>query len=273
MEVTISLSNLFKQQYLVNVGSGARVINSDARFLSNNPDAQLEGYEASDSEALLDGVFEGLKAEEVILEPQPSTEEILAQAHQEAEHIVAQAQAEAIQITRESKRQAEMLYERTKLEAYKDGVSKLQDEILEKTDELNAKYKEREETLWAEYEEKLDTLEENMVDVMIQVFNKVFHIQFDNKKQILLQLIKDTLLGVDAGKEFIIRVSEANYKYVESHVADIKEKIGNDVTIDVVSDVTMDEEACIIETATGVYDCGMDMVMTNLEKDIRSLCR
>jgi flagellar assembly protein FliH len=195
------------------------------------------------------------------------------QAHQEAEHIIAQAQAEAIQINRDAKKQADMLYERTKLEAYRDGVSKLQDEILAKTDELNTRYKEKEEALWAEYEEKLDELETNMVDVMIQVFNKVFHIQFDNKRQILLQLIKDTLLGVDAGKEFVIRVSEANYKYVESHVADIKEKIGNDVTIDVVNDMTIDEEACIIETATGVYDCGIDMVMTNLEKDIRSLCR
>ena len=56
-------------------------------------------------------------------------------------------------------------------------------------------------------------------------------------------------------------------------MADIKEKIGNDVTIDVVNDMTMGEESCIIETATGVYDCGIDMVMTNLEKDIRSLCR
>ena len=266
------MSNLYKYQYLVSDGEKTRVINSDALFLSANPDAKLDETE-TDAEALLDGVFEGLKAEEVILEPQPSTDEILAQAHKEAEHIIAQAQAEAIQITREAKRQADLLHERTKLEAYRDGVSKLQDEILEKTEELNVKYKEKEDALWAEYEGKLEELETNIVDVVIQVFNKVFHIQFDNKKQILLQLIKDTLLGIDAGKEFVIRVSDANYKYVESHVADIKEKIGNDVTIDVVNDMTMDEEACIIETATGVYDCGIDMVMTNLEKDIRSLCR
>ena len=89
----------------------------------------------------------------------------------------------------------------------------------------------------------------------------------------MLHLIKDNLLGIDARKNYVLRVSDANYKYVESHVADIKEKIGNDVTIDVVNDMSMSEEACIIETATGVYDCGIDMVMTNLEKDIRSLCR
>ena len=267
------MSNLFKQQYLVNVGSGARVINSDARFLSGNQMPEPEAYVVNGNLPESERFYEGLVAEEVILEPQPSTEEILEEARREADHIIAQAQAEALQITRESKKQAEMLFERTKLEGYKEGVSKLQDELLAKSDELNAKYTEREQALWTEYESKLDALETEMVDTMIRVFNKVFHIQFDNKKPILLQLIKDTLLGVDAGKNFTIRVSEANFKYVESHVADIKEKIGNDVTIDVVNDMTMDEEACVIETATGVYDCGIDMVMTNLEKDIRSLCR
>ena len=271
--MTISLSNLFKQQYLVNVGSQARIINSDARFINGNQMPQPDVSVIDENVPATERFYEGLVAEEVILEPQPSVDEILEEARHEAEHIVAQARAEAIQITRESKKQAETLYERSKLEAYKDGVSKLQDELLTKSDELNAKYNEREQALWAEYEAKLDALEADMVDTMIRVFNKVFHIQFDNKKPILLQLIKDTLLGIDAGKNFVIRVSEANFKYVESHVADIKEKIGNDVTIDVVNDMTMSEEACIIETATGVYDCGIDMVMTNLEKDIRSLCR
>ena len=86
-------------------------------------------------------------------------------------------------------------------------------------------------------------------------------------------MIKDTLLGIDAGKNFIIRVADRNYKFIESHVDDIKEKIGNDVTIDVVNDRNLEENDCMIETATGVYDCGIDMVLSNLEKDIRSLCR
>ena len=78
---------------------------------------------------------------------------------------------------------------------------------------------------------------------------------------------------MDAGKNFVVRVAESNYKFIESHVADIKEKIGNDVSIDVVNDRNLEEDDCIIETETGVYNCGIDMVLSNLEKDIRSLCR
>lgn len=274
VEVTISLSNLFKQQYLVNVDTKARIINSDEKFTTGFQALQAENYIVNPDMEDFDGEFsDGLYAEEINPEPQPSPEEILEEARQQAEYILAEAQAEALKITTDSQKQADMLFERTKLEAYKEGVSKLQDELIAKSQEYEQKYKEKEQALWTEYEEKLDALESDIVDIMIRVFNKVFHIQFDNKKQILLHLIKDTLLGVDAGKNFVIRVSEVNYKYVESHVADIKEKIGNDVVIDVVNDMSLSEEACMIETATGVYDCGIDMVMTNLEKDIRSLCR
>ena len=125
----------------------------------------------------------------------------------------------------------------------------------------------------SDYESKLESLENDMVDVMIRVFHKVFNVQFDNKKQIILHLIKDTLLGIDSGKSFTVRVAECNYKFIESHVADIKEKIGNDVSIDVVNDTSLEENNCIIETPTGVFDCGIDMVLSNLEKDIKSLCR
>ena len=187
---------------------------------------------------------------------------------------------ESEKIIDDAKQRAELLFEQKKQQGYQEGVSRLQDEILERREHLEEEFRQKEaeleqtaQVLQKDYEAKLDSMEADMVDVMIRVFHKVFNIQFDNTKQILLHLIKDTLLGIDAGKNFIIRVAESNYKFIESHVADIKEKIGNDVTIDVVNDMNLEENDCIIETATGVYNCGIDMVLSNLEKDIKSLCR
>ena len=275
----ISLSNLLKQRYVINLEAEKRIINADDRFYSEHSGAQLvqgmDGYgeQVPSSEDLLDGFISGLAVEEVVLEPQPTPEEILDEARAEAERILAEAQAEAMRITDEANTQAEMLFERTKLEGYKEGASKLQDELIEKSNELEAKYQAKEQALEEEFGNRFDTLESDIVDVMIRVFNKVFNIQFDNKKQIILHLIKDTLLGIDAGKVFTIRVAETNFKFIESHVADIKEKVGSDVSIDVVNDMTLSDADCVIETATGVYNCGIDMVLSNLEKDIKSLCR
>ena len=272
----ISLSNLVKQHYVINYGNETRVINADDRFRTNavipEPEVEIQGD--------VDGFMPGLMAEEVFVEPEITPEDILNQAREEAEHILALAKAEATSITNDANRRADLLFEQKKQQGYQEGVSRLQDEILERKaklqeeyDQLKVELEQMREAVQADYEAKLDVLETDMVDVMIRVFHQVFHVQFDNKKQILLHLIKDTMLGIDSGKNFVIRVAECNYKYIESHVADVKEKIGNDVTIDIVNDMHMNENDCIIETATGVFNCGIDMVLSNLEKDIRSLCR
>lgn len=284
----ISLSNLLKQQYVINLGNETRIINADERYKADSVRSHggavlpgnITGSSIPSSEEIIDGFLAGLDTEEIQLESEITPEEILEQARAEAEGIRVAARLEAEKITDEAKQRAELLFEQKKQQGYQEGVSRLQDEILERRAKLEEEFRQKEsdleqtsQMLQMDYEAKLDELEADMVDVMIRIFHKVFNIQFDNKKQILLHLIKDTLLGVDAGKNFIIRVAECNYKFIESHVTDIKEKIGNDVTIDVVNDMNLEENDCIIETATGVYNCGIDMVLSNLEKDIKSLCR
>ena len=280
----ISLSNLLKQRYVVNSGIGKRIFNGDEKFVSSNSKAvnkgdtimdKITGSSIPKAEDIVDGFLAGLVAEEIIVEAQPqfSQEEILQQAQAEAEAIVAAAKTEAFEITEQARQEAEMLCEQKKQEGYQAGMLKMQIELNRKSAQLDADYAASVQTLQQEYEEQMETMEADIVDAVIRVFNKVFHIQFENKRQILLHLIKDTLLGVDAGKEFHIRVAETNYKFIESHVADIKEKIGNDVSIDVINDMTLTGAACIIETETGVFDCSVDMVLSNLEKDIRSLCK
>ena len=274
----ISLSNLLKQRYVINLESEKVIINADDRFAAANVNhSQREvassGESIPGSEELLDGFLAGLEAEAITLEPQITPEELLAEAQEEADAILAAANAEAARIANEASDHAALLYEQKRQEGYAAGTQQLQEEFEAKRAELQAEYEAKEAELQASYEAKMETMESDLVDVMIRVFHKVFHVQFDNKKQILLHLIKDTLLGVDAGKNFTIRVAETNFKFIESHVADIKEKIGNDVTIDVVNDMTLEEDDCIIETTTGVYNCGIDMVLSNLEKDIKSLCR
>lgn len=278
----ISLSNLLKQQFCYNIGTEMRVINADERYKqisareSLGETLLLEGITGSSiptSEEIIDGFLSGLDAEEIHLEQTVTPEELIKKARQEADAILYEARAKAAGIIEDAKQEAEVLYEQKSQQGYQDGVARLQDEIMKQRTVLQDEFEDIKQSLQAEYEEKLDGLETDMVNVMVRVFEKVFHIQFDNKKQILLHLIKDTLLGIDAGKNFVVRVSEGNYKFIESHVADIKEKIGNDVSIDVVNDLNLMENDCIIETATGVYNCGIDMVLSNLEKDILSLCR
>ena len=274
----ISLSNFIKQRYVINLESEKVIINSDDKYLAHNG-MHMDSIAFPTVEVLpnanevSDGFQAGLNAEEVFIEPQPDPEEILEEARQEAERILAEARKNAQQIKNDASSQAERLYEQKRKEGYDFGVSQTRKELEAEKNKLRAEQQVLNSSLQRDYEEKLNSLETDLVDIMIQVFWKVFHVQFDNKKQILLHLIKDTLMGIDSGKVFHIRVAESNFKFIESHVTEIKEKIGNDVSIDVINDMLLDDSACMIETENGVFNCGIDMVLDNLEKDIRSLSR
>lgn len=274
----ISLSNLLKQNYFVNVGNGTRVINSDEKYeqLSSGGKHGKQEQPAEirdmDSEELLDGFLAGLEAEEVLIEPKISPEELLEQAKAEADEMIAAAKAEARAVAEEAKMNAEALFEQMKAQGYETGREQLRQELEEKQQQLEAEYLEKQTALDRLHEQRMAEMESDIVDALISVFNRVFDIQFDNKKQILLYLIHNTLMNVEVGKEFHIRVSSANYKFIESHIGDIKEKIGNDISVEIVNDMTMGPEDCVIETESGVFNCGIDMELSNLEKDIRSLC-
>ena len=276
----ISLSNLLKQYYVVNLQNEKRVINSDERYcMDNNMQAPEQDFASVNqevvpgSEEILDGFLAGLDAESVSVEPQVNVDEILEEARMEADAIIAQAKAEALKITSDAEREANLVFEQQKAAGYNTGVANLQAEMERQRAELQMEYEEKENALQSDYMTRLDTMETDIVDALITVFNKVFAIQFDDKREILLHLIKTTLLNVDAGKDLRIRVAGENHQFVESRIGDIKEKIGNDVNIEIVNDMTLQAGDCLIETAYGVFNCGIDMELTSLLKDIKSLCK
>ncbi|MBO5098510.1 MAG: hypothetical protein J6B96_09375 [Agathobacter sp.] len=271
------MSNLLKQCFVVSQQDGKRIINADERYVNksvpiNTPEQVYQEDMVPGSEEILDGFLAGLNAEEVYAEPEIAPEDLLAQARAEAEAIVAAAQAEAIRISDDARLEAEKLFEKSKLEGYNEGSSKLRAEVADEKARMQEELIELKHQLKDEHMKKMEVMESDIIDAVIKVFRHVFNIQFDNKKQILLYLVHNTLMNVEVGKEFHIRVSSANYKFFESRIGDIKEKIGNDIDIEIVNDMTLGAEDCIIETESGVFNCGIDMELANLEKDIRSLC-
>ncbi|MGN1154617.1 MAG: FliH/SctL family protein [Agathobacter sp.] len=271
------MSNLLKQYFVVNKESERRIINADERYVNKRGPIQdsASSYQEETipgSEEVLDEFLAGLAAEEIYEEPEASPEDLIAQARAEAEEIIATAQAEAIKYADNARLEAETLYEKSRQEGYNEGSAKLHSEVAEEKARMQEELIALKHQLKEEHEKKLETMESDIIDAVIMVFRHVFNIQFENKKQILLYLVHNTLMNVEVGKEFHIRVASANYKFIESHIGDIKEKIGNDIDIEIVNDMTLGPEDCIIETESGVFNCGIDMELTNLEKDIRSLC-
>lgn len=268
-------SNLLKHQYVVNEQSAKRIINSNDRIEEKMREL-IQVYQLFDNPQPGSNVnnefVEGLQAETVSDVPEIDTAALIDEARAEAERIVAEAKAQAEQLLLDANSKAERIYEEQKQAGYQEGASIVEQELSEKMEQLQTEMDIRSRELENEYQQKFDMMESDLIDVIIRVFNNVFHIQYDGKKDILVHLINSTLMNVDSGKHFRIRVSDANWKYVDDKLEELREQLGTDVTIEVTRDIKMSDSDCQIETEFGIFDCGIDLELDGLCRDIRSIC-
>lgn len=272
-------SNLLKQQFIYNEQSVTRIINSNHRMEEKMREL-ARVYEIADKNSATvapDATFvEGIlasDAEEMIPEaPKVDLDALLAEAQAEANRIVEEARNSASLIISEANDKAAVLFEEQKQAGYMEGVALVEQECNQRKEQLDEQYRARQEELEQNYIQKLDEMECDIVDAIIQVFNHVFHIQFEDKKDILLHLIQDTLQNIEAGKHFRIMVSEENWQYVDEHLEELRAELGSNVTLEVARDMKLSKSDCRIETEFGVYDCGIDLELDGLYRDIRSLC-
>ena len=290
----ISLSNLVKYSLVRETGDKKLVINSNRRL-----DKKLSEYQkqqeqlqrqqeevAADGQEFLiteqeqsdgeEGFSEGLAApviseEEAAVLLEEARQQAQETANAEAAQILERARAEAAQIMDQAAADAEALRESKQSEGYSEGLEKGRLELQEEKEAAEREYQKRRGDLEEEFKRKQKELEPELVDAIIQVFDRVFRIQFEDKRPILLSLVENTLSNIETGKSFHIHVSEANRAFIEAHMEDMKSKIGNDVSIEVSADPTFDDAACTIETDFGIFDCGIDVELANLVRDIRSL--
>ena len=247
------MPNLYKQYFVHNEPDKTRVINSNdivEKRLEKMAELKRMEQKTTDGNGFSAGIVgpDTDYVEEIdhTAEAKKEAEKILAEAHAQAETILSQADQEA-----ENIRESELAAQR---------------------EQLQNEYQRKQETLQDEFREKQKNMEKDLVDVILEVFNKVFHIQFDNKKHILMYLIDDAILNIEGDKKFRIKVANSNVMFLENHKEEILERVGAGIEIEIVADSSMDGNSCVIETDSGVFDCSLGVQLENLIKDIKSLC-
>ena len=274
--MTRSLSNLYKQYFVQNQTDNARVIDPNA-LLELRAAKLLERQRAeAKRQAELAQTFEAgiIRTDTEFIEEieeEPQVDPVEA-AKEEAQRILAEANTEAGQILGKAHADAAALREEYKTQGYAEGAGIKQRELQDLQNRLETDFALKNQMLEAEYARKHETMEEDLVNVILEVFNKVFHIQFDSKKHILMHLINDAILNIEGDRKFRIKVADSNVLFLENHREDILERVGHGIELEFIADSTMDGTACLIETDSGVFDCSLDTQLENLIKDIKSLC-
>ena len=267
------MSNLLKQCFVVESADGKRIINANERMREclahNGMNVQVPEDESADGQTAEQGQNEISEEQKNQLEV--LRKQIIADAQTMANQITSTAESKARGILDAAKESAQALFDDQRKLGYEEGQRQSAEELRKMEAQLEQQTAQKEEALQQNYENRLDHMESDIVDSVIQVFEKVFQIQFSDKRIMLLALVKNTLMDVDAGNKVRIHVNEADHQMLMEHLEEIQKQVGGDVSIEFVQEAKFADGQCQLETSYGVFDCGVDAQMENLIKDIRSL--
>lgn len=190
---------------------------------------------------------------------------------QQAEALLIDARRQSENIIKEAKLQARALKDQALLEGkekgYREGKKKAEKEIKQLEQQLQEQIQRTQE----EYEEQIQSLEPQFAEVLIGLLYKLTNCLIEDKKDIVIYLINQALTGIERSRNFIIHVSKEDYGFVVSHSETIKEKVGNKGEMEIIEDVSLEQNQCLIEADSKIIDCSLDVQLEELTKNIQML--
>ncbi len=272
------MSNLYKS---------AAVINKDKRVIDYNAVIQekIEKIkEASKSKEMdADGFVTGLDAQVVealvdvdgiaaITGETPEDEQkIIERASQKASSLIEEARNEAKKILEDAQAQAEQLKQEAMEQGYEEATAKANELLEKEKQKLKVEFDSRCQENEEKYQKLKADLEPQLVEVIATLFERTIHVISSENKDMVIDLINNAMKGIESGTSFLIRVSPEDYPFVINHQGKIYMAMSKDVQMDIIEDGTLSQNQCKIETDFGVYDCSLDIQMSNLIRDIKLL--
>ena len=200
-----------------------------------------------------------------------SADDIINNARQEADDIIDEANKQAEIILSEAKEQAEEVQSEAHENGYNEGLLSAQNEYNDKAMQLENEYNAKVSELEEQYSKMREEIEPDLVNTLMDVFEKVTHTIAEDNKEIVLHLINNVMKNVDNSHEFIIKVSPEDYQFVADNQGKIYCAMSSEVNLEVVQEASLKSSECIIETDTGVFNCSLDIELNNLIKEIKLL--
>ncbi len=192
-------------------------------------------------------------------------QEVLEAARREAENLKSQAMIEAQQELEAMKNRA---YEEGKAQGYDDGYGEAVAQVEEQKNQLAQERKRLE----AEYQDLVEELEPRFVEALTDIYEKVFRVDLKKEQNIIMHLISSTMHKIEGSNTYLIHVSKEDYPYVSMKKNEVLvTSVSTNASVEIVEDMTLGANDCIIETDGGVFDCGLGTQLEELSQKLRLL--
>lgn len=275
------MSNLLKRSSVIN--KDERVIDyndlikkkiqaiMESKHNEMDADGFINGLHADVVEELIsdDDTADALTDDAAMGEQQAAAS--LENANAEAERIIEEARLQAEQIIADANKNADAAFEEAKQNGYYEGNEKAQEEMNIKQAQLEVEFDNKRKELEQEYNNLKESIELELVEVITDVFRKVTGVVAEDNQEIILHLINDVMHNADGSRDYVIKVSPDDYKFLVNNQGKIYCAMSREVNIDIVEDATLERNQCMIETNTGIFNCSLDIELNNLIKNIKLL--
>ena len=277
-------SNLFKAGWVV-VSQDARVIDTNELVKTKLNDTSIgggfldgfdyggdegfyEGLDASAVDALLDPDGSGAVIKNPAYEQQEALNQELEAARAELETLRAEADQMLDLANAQIEEMRRKALEEAQMQGYQEGYERGMAEVQNMKDELQYKEAQMQE----QYSRMVAELEPDFIETLSEIYEHIFKVDLSSYSQIVVNLLTNTLQKMDSVSSYIVHVSKKDYQQVLAAKDSILEETGVvPGSLEIVSDVTLSQSQCMIETEGGVYDCSLGTELEELTRKLKLL--
>ena len=279
-------SNLYKASWVVMQPDDKRIIDNNTlaeKFM--NASLQKTGRSLSAEKVPdEDGFCSGLDAEtvDVLFDPESGEESIVSSAEQEEKEALMQEIAQAREELASLRIQADGMiedaksqigamqmkaYEEAKNQGYQEGerLGRLE------ADAARDEYIKKSKALEEEYRKKWDELEPDFIDTLTGIYEHIFKVDLSRYKGIVVSLLENVIQKAEGNRNFMVHVSKMDYENVSANKERLKAEAGGGTNLEIIEDITLKPTQCYIETENGIFDCGLDTQLKELERKLKLL--
>ena len=188
------------------------------------------------------------------------------------EELIAEAQAEIDEMRKEAEKNISFLKKRSMEEGRQAGYEEGRMQAMAELDAAKKELEMQAIAMEQEYQKLIDELEPKFIETLTGIYEEIFKVDLKDYKGILMHVIGNTIRNTEGSKEFLVHVSKADYEKVLEQKERLMEELpSKSVAVEFIQDATLRENECMIETGSGIYDCGVGLQLEELTRKLRLL--
>ena len=189
------------------------------------------------------------------------------------EEALAEIEQTRIQILEEARSQGyQEGFEQGQNDGFAQGHQDGLGSVAQEREQVQAEAEQMAAAMEEEYQRRIKELEPVFIDTLTGIYEHIFHVSLKNSRELIVYLIQNTMRNIETGSTYLIHVSKEDYPFASMQKRELIK--GTNIAlenVELLEDVTLGKNECMIETGNGVFDCSLGTQLEALNEELRLL--